>query len=226
MTPKKFHRFLLPKIPHDFKIEDSHTIHQAFSVLKLKAGEHMIIFEDGGPDIETEIISIHKKGLVLKKVSEKEVSELPKKIIMALSITKGASFEFAIQKLTEIGVREIIPILSSRTVKQNIRLERLQRISDEALEQSGGNNRVKIYKPMTLSQVFENFNQTKIVLDAYDKSDDVLDDEVIIFVGPEGGWSQKDKEVFDENNHLKLSLGTKILRSETAAIVAAHRILW
>lgn len=226
MTPKKLHRFLVPSIPKDLNISDPHTIHQAYSVLKLRQGEHIIIFEDGGPDIEVQILSVHKKGLSLEKISEKENPSLPKNISIALSITKGATFEFAVQKLTEIGVSCIIPIISDRTVKQNIRMDRIQRISDEALEQSGGNTKVKIYEPMTLKESFENFSEPKIILDAYAKNENIPNGDCILYIGPEGGWSAKDAEIFTQNTHTTLSLGTKILRTETAAIIAAHKILW
>ncbi len=226
MTPKKLHRFLVSEIPRDLNISDPHTIYQAHSVLKLRPGEHIVIFENGGDDIETKILSIHKKGLSLEKISEKENPVLPKKVSVAISITKGATFEFAVQKLTEVGVQNIIPIISDRTVKQNIRLDRIQKISDEALEQSGGNNQVKIYEPMTLKESFEKFSEPKIILDAYAKNNDIPSGDCILYIGPEGGWSEKDEEIFKQNTHTTLSLGTKILRTETAAIIGAHKILW
>lgn len=230
MTPKKLHRFLIDEIPttNQWELTDEHIVHQLFSVLKFSVGESFIVFTSGGNDITLTIIDRTKKTIFVQKEGEKENTTLPREVVAAISIAKGATFELVVQKLTEIGVHTIIPLLSSRTVKQSVRLDRLQKISNEALEQSGGNTRVTIHEPMTLQESFEQFpDHTKIVCDAYtNTTPEKLPEKVMVFVGPEGGWDTTDAAFFETQTHYTLSLGTKILRTETAAIISAHTVLW
>lgn len=230
MTPKKLHRFLIDHIPNEttWRITDEHIVHQLFSVLKVSAGESFILFISGGNDIVVEIKERDKKSLIVEKKEERENVTLPRTIIAAISITKGASFELIVQKLTEIGVHTIIPLLSNRTVKQSVRIDRLQKISNEALEQSGGNVQVTLEEPLSLSACLEKYKDYyKILCDAHTgKEVETIPNEIIVFIGPEGGWDEKDANEFSKYDIKTLSLGSKILRTETAAIVATHKILW
>lgn len=230
MTPKKLHRFLIDTIPNEttWRITDEHIVHQLFSVLKISIGEPFILFISGGNDIVVEIKQRDKNSLVVEKKEERENVALPRTIIAAVSITKGASFELIVQKLTEIGVHTIIPLLSNRTVKQAVRMDRLQKISNEALEQSSGNIKVILEEPISLSDCLEKYKDYyKILCDAHTgKEVGTIPNEVVLFIGPEGGWDEKDASEFSTHNIETLSLGSKILRTETAAIVATHKILW
>lgn len=230
MTPKKLHRFLIQEIPaaQSWRITDEHIMKQLFSVLKVSIGESIILFVHNGNDVIVTIQERDKHSFVVQKISEEKNYPLNKEIIAAVSITKGAAFELIVQKLTEIGVQEIVPLLSNRTVKQSIRLDRLQKISNEALEQSGGNTVVTIHPPTTLSECLKKFTDyTKVVCDAHTgKELSIPNKKVILFIGPEGGWDEKDASVFSTYETQTLSLGTKILRTETAAIIAAHKLLW
>lgn len=229
MTPKKLHRFLIEKIPSSdtLVIADERIVHQALSILKFSVGESFIVFVDGGPDVTVEIIDRDKRSMTVKKMREEKRSPLPRTVIAAVSITKGASFELVVQKLTEVGVSAIVPLLSERTVKTGVRLDRLQKISDEALELSGGNTRVTLHTPMTLQECFAAFPHSAFVCDGYDGGDvTTISKTVVLYVGPEGGWSASDEMVFEQNNITRLTLGKTVLRTETAAIIGAYTLLW
>lgn len=230
MTPKKLHRFLIDTIPEtdSWRVTDEHIVKQLFSVLKVSVGESIILFTDNGNDIIVTIQDRDKHSCLVQKIEEKSITPLPKKIVAAVSITKGATFELVVQKLTEIGVQEIVPLISNRTVKQSIRLDRLQKISNEALEQSGGNTVVTIHKPTPLAECLTTFSgYTKVLCDAHTGEHlPTLPEDIIVFIGPEGGWDEKDAHIFSTQDMQILSLGSKILRTETAAIVAAHTLLW
>ncbi len=229
MTPKKLHRFLIETIPPDgtWELFDEHVVHQALSILKFKVGETFIVFSDGGPDTTVEVVKCAKRSMTLTTLSKTPVPPLPRTLIAAVSIAKGASFELAIQKLTEIGVSSIVPVLSERTVKTSVRLDRLQKISDEALELSGGNKRVTLHEPMTLAACFSAFPYSAFVCDGYaEESSVTVPETVVLYVGPEGGWSLSDEMVFTARGVRRLKLGEKILRTETAAIIGAYTLLW
>jgi len=229
MTPKKLHRFLIGTIPEgrDILITEEHIVHQTVSVLKLAIDESFIVFTDGGPDVTVRITEKTKRALSVTRVSEAQASPLPRTLIAAVSIIKGSGFELVVQKLTEIGVTTIVPLLTERTVKQSIRIDRLQKISNEALEQSGGTIVVTITEPLTLAECFKRFPHQSILCDAHTRTSiQTLDDTVVLYIGPEGGWSDADNAVFAEHTMQTLTLGTKILRTETAAIIASHTLLW
>ncbi|HEY0979883.1 MAG TPA: RsmE family RNA methyltransferase [Candidatus Paceibacterota bacterium] len=229
MTPKKLHRFLIEKIPSSdsWVLDDEHVVHQGLSILKFKIGESFIVFADKGPDITVELIDRDKRSMTVKKIKEVSTPALPRTIIAAISIAKGASFELAVQKLTEIGVSAIVPILSERTVKTAVRLDRLQKISNEALELSGGNTRVTIHEPMTLEECFATFPHSAFVCDGYEgDSVAIVPETAVLYVGPEGGWSLSDEAVFEQYSITRLKLGEKVLRTETAAIIGAYTLLW
>lgn len=229
MTPKKLHRFFIDSLPegNPAVITDVSLVHQIVSVLKFSVGESFIIFTNGGPDVTVTIITKDKKSLTVEIGTSTVVPNTPRTIIACVSITKGASFELAVQKLTEVGVSQIVPLLSNRTIKHAIRIDRLERISLEALEQSGGTTKVVLHEPMTIEACLVLFPFFSVVCDAHTTTGDMsLPETVVMYVGPEGGWDDTDREVFATKEFHQLSLGGKILRTETAAIIGAHTLLW
>lgn len=227
-TPKKLHRFLVDHIPSTdtFTLEDERFVHQALQVLKMTPGEQLIVFVNGGADTVCEIIARDKKSITLQKIDERDPLPSSKNIVAAIAIAKGQTFELIVQKLTELGVTTIVPLITSRTVKQAVRMDRLQTISDEALEQSGGNARVTIHEPMTLEQSFKEFTFPVIAFQAGASTTiGSIEAPVTMYIGPEGGWSDQDIAFLDAHNAQWKSLGSHVLRTETAAIVASYELL-
>lgn len=211
-----------------FTINDTAIVHQIVNVLHIATGERCIFFVSGGDDIVGEIITAQKNALEVKRIEM--IPRIPtannRTIIAAIGIPKGDTFELMVQKLTEIGVHTIVPIISSRTVKQSVRLERLQAISDEALEQCGGSTRVTIHEPMTLQACLDTFKERSIVFHA---EATILGsakpaETLVYYIGPEGGWSDEDEALFAAHKTEEWSLGPRVLRTETAAIIAAYML--
>ena len=231
MTEKKVHRFLLSALNQSdehLTIADPKLCRQIHGILKLKPKELCIFFENNGPDVVVELTTVSAKevsGTIVQIIKKQEQKTY---VIAAIAITKGATFEFITQKLTELGVREIIPLISDRTVKQGIRHDRLQTISDEALEQSGGNTRVIIHEPTKLEVVITAFPYQRVVFHpgAPTNNDMHVSGKIVMYIGPEGGWSAADEALFKDHDTILQGLGTRILRTETAAIVGAYELLW
>ncbi len=227
---KKIHRFLLPHIGSEttISITDPDVIHLIKNVLKLALGESCIVFTDGSDDIQCRVAEIKKHEILLSREVIISKRDIPKKVTACISITKRDSFELIVQKLTELGIRQIVPIISERTVKQALRIDRLQKISDEALEQSGGATRVEISQPITLRQALEKFKETTNYY--FDMGGSPLakttSTAITFYIGPEGGWSDGDNAVFKQYAVQNYTLGDTILRAETAAIVAGYSLLW
>ncbi len=228
---KKIHRFLVSTIPavEIFPLTDERIVRQLTDVLALKATEEIILFTDGGDDEVVTIESIDKDTISVKKSRTINVrTNSSCWLVAAVGIPKGSTFETIVQKLTEIGVSHIAPIVSVRTVKEGVRLDRLQAISDEALEQCGGNKRVVIHEPIALAECIKQFHYPSIVFSPEGEllSSSKKDKSLVMYIGPEGGWDNEDWKLFQEAGTATASLGQRILRTETAAIVGAYQLLW
>lgn len=227
---KKKHRFLLRSIPAtlSFSIQESAVIHHIRTVLRLKEKEECIVFTEGGPDYVVRITSLSPKEIVCEKKEERPALVIPKNISVLLALTKRDTFEIAIQKLTELGVARITPLITERTIKQSFKQERIQKISDEAVEQSGRNTRVHIDAPYTLENALSLYqNIPFLYCDTKGISSPLPSSKTLaLCVGPEGGWSEAERALFTAQSALPLSLSPTILRTETAAIVALYKTLW
>jgi 16S rRNA (uracil1498-N3)-methyltransferase len=217
-------------------------IHQLANVFRFKVGQLVILFDGSGSEFEAEITTLGKKEIKLKIIKTIKKNLNQKKVSLYLSLIKKSNFELAIEKCTEIGVMEIHPIISERSEKKDLNLERLNKIVKEASEQSGRVTLPTLYDIKTLelavSQVvkegkmgvvFHTVNplnppcQGEIGKPSPDKGR--VGEELCLFVGPEGGWSDSEMNLFKQNNFQILSLGQNILRAETAAIVAVWETL-
>lgn len=222
---------MIDTIPSDhvFTISEQRIVQQIGTVLRIQHREEIILFINGGDDIVCRVLSTTPKEIKLEKTRTIPAQSSGRTVIAAISIVKGDLFELIVQKLTEIGVHTIVPIISDRTVKRAIRLDRLQIISDEALELCGGNIRVTISEPISLSVCMEKYPLQTLVFEQYsDKevSNVLLGEKVIFCIGPEGGWSEEEKKLFEEKNVTFVSLGDRTFRAETAATVVAYELVW
>src|SRR6266705_2640440 len=157
---------------------------------------------------------------------------------IALSIFKFDRMEWAIEKCTELGVEQIIPVIAARTEAHLIvaavkRTERWQRIARQAAEQSRRSSPPQIFEPMRLKNAVSLPASKRIVLAESEQqvmlkdvlqSDDASDD-LILALGPEGGWAEEELELFRDQGWISASLGTSILRAETAAIAAVAVVI-
>jgi 16S rRNA (uracil1498-N3)-methyltransferase len=235
-TPKKLHRFFVETLPAPgatMTITDTRIVHQASRVLALQSGEEIALFANGSDDHIVTIAVIDRTQLIVRMI--RTIPQLPAPrtaLIAAIGIPKGDTFEFIVQKLTELGVSEIVPIRSQRTVKQSVRLDRLQTISHEALEQCGGNRPVIIHEPTDLADCIVRYPLPSIVYDiprTEYRNDNVptsQSESSIMYIGPEGGWSEDDLARFEAINATFATLGPRVLRTETAAIIGTYNLLW
>ncbi len=228
MPRKKIHRFLVADPLPDtniFTITEERIVHQIGRVLKMHEGEEVALFSNGSGDTIASIVSVSKSNIEFKKTGNTDSIHPSRTLIAAIAIPKGDTFELIVQKLTELGVSTIVPLLTERTVKQSVRLDRLQIISDEAVEQCGGNTRVNITEPMTIKECIAQFPFQNIGFEPGAAKEITVSssDTVVMYVGPEGGWSEEDMKNLGEIAWV--GLGDRILRTETAAIVGAYELL-
>ncbi len=228
---KKIHRFIYNYTVANgtISVNEIELIHQWKNVLKFKIGEQLILANPSGMEALCEIESLDKKQATLKLISESENTKVVKRMVtLYASILKRENFEFIAQKATELGVKTIVPIKTERTIKQNINMERLNKIVTEASELCGRNTVPEIKETMNFKDaIVESIQQNYSVL--FDATGENLaqsmhnwEKKMAIFIGPEGGFTEKELEIARENNIKIISISPLMLRGETAAIVATY----
>jgi len=191
-------------------------------------GEKLVLCDEAGIELLAEIISFRKDEILLKKLEvSKNINEPLKHITLYCSILKHDNFEIVTQKAVEVGVSEIVPIISLRTVKTNIRLERLEKIIKEAAEQAGRGIIPAIHGIMSFDEALSasDTNDVNIIFNVTGKE---VPDKVGgsnrwgIFIGPEGGWDDIELKKATNKNFDVFSLGKLTFRAETAAIIGTY----
>jgi 16S rRNA (uracil1498-N3)-methyltransferase len=233
----KIHRFIGQFEFNNKKvvINDEKIINHIKNVLKLKIGEK-IILENGNLDEKlVEIRKINKDSIECEIISETEnKNESETYGILYCAVLKKENFELVVQKATECGIKEIIPIISKRTIKLNLNYDRLQKIAKEAAEQSG---RGIIPEIKGITSFEDAIERGKNIGNNFfcDSSGSKLTNlkltnlqTIGVWIGPEGGWDETEINIAKENNKQNnfkiVSLGKTTLRAETAAIIASYLI--
>ena len=200
--------------------------HYLSSVMRIKAGQKVLFFNGNDGEFYGMINSIDKKKTTIKILSKKrEITDLPK-ITLAFCPPKGNKLDFLIQKSTEIGVREFIPIISDHTINRKINIDRLKKIIIESAEQSNQIQLPNLQSPLSFNNFVKNFLTSTILFadinslnSSLEKIIEKKQSNYILLIGPEGDFSSKEREVILQNKNFKsFSLGSTVLRSETAAI--------
>jgi 16S rRNA (uracil1498-N3)-methyltransferase len=228
---KKIHRFInIYNIENNtISVDNTDLIHQWKNVLKFKIGEEIILANPNGIEALCKIESIDKKSANLKLISEQENNKTVKRMVtLYSSILKRENFEFIAQKATELGIKTIVPIKTERTIKQNINLQRLNKIVTEASELCGRNTVPEIKDTMDFKDAITESieNNYTVLFDAtgtqLTQSIENWQKKMAIFIGPEGGFTDAELEFARENKIQIISISPLMLRGETAAIVATY----
>ncbi len=208
----------------ELEISDKKIFYQLKNVLRKKVGDRIILFDGTGIEAEAKIKKFSKDKIKVE-ILKIERPEREPKIFVSLfcSILKKANFELVVQKSTEIGVKEIVPMLCKNTVKTGLNFERLRKIAKEAAEQSKRVTLPEIKKILTFREAIEKTKEfdLKILFDASGKNFSLPKNKIqkiAIFIGPEGGWDKSEIELAKKEGFEILNLGKLNLRSETAAI--------
>jgi len=228
----RLHRFYInQEIGKEIRIDNRELLHQWLKVFRLKASDRVVVFNGGDSECEGYFKILSKNEAVLAIDTERKIKK-PTNIELHIfqSIIKKDNFELVVEKCTEIGASAFHPVISERSEKKDINIERLNKIAKEAAEQSGKTMLPEIFAPEKLEKAISDFNGALYVLD-FDgfslKEIGELNKKggIGILVGPEGGWSDAEKMLFDDKGIKSISIGSQILRAETASIAASTLIL-
>jgi 16S rRNA (uracil1498-N3)-methyltransferase len=211
--------------------------HYLFSVLRCKKEDQLTIFDGKGICFRT-LIERADKREVIAEVSEHFPCdfESPVHIILVQALLKGEKMDWVIQKTTELGVTEIMPVITERSqVRATRKTGRWRKIAEEASRQSGRSVVPIVHEPVGLKELLEGSEPVRqgeakgFILwedggvsfnEAVKKISVSARPSIHLFIGPEGGFTKEEIALAVEKGFLVVSLGKRILRAETAALSA------
>jgi 16S rRNA (uracil1498-N3)-methyltransferase len=222
-------RFFVDRIRSGHAQIQGDDAHHLTRVLRVEAGQKYEISDNR--DVYLAEIETARKDLVSFNVIEKlTAAELPARITIAAALIKFERFEWLIEKATELGVDAIVPFMAERSEKgldlaAGKRGERWRRIAREASEQSRRVRLPEITSTLSFKEALALEAGLKLVLDEQPGTAPILaaissHTTVALLIGPEGGWTDRERSMFTASGWKPVSLGSTILRAETAAIVA------
>ena len=203
-------------------------------VLRMGEGRQINITDGLGTICTAEILEAHKKKCIVKILDTLIQIAPAKKVCIAISPVKNSSrFEWFLEKATEIGVTEIVPLTCERTEKQYLKHDRLRGILISAMLQSQQSWLTILHEPIKFEKfVEENKSNNKFIAHCDEQNKISLKEITIqlsnqlinhstILIGPEGDFTQEEIELALQNDFTPVALGNTRLRTETAALVAA-----
>lgn len=240
MTERFFIEQKIEEEQSEIVISDVELIHQVSRVLRKKIGDRIVILDNTGFEYECEIRQVAKKLVLLKILKKSENQNEPQiKVSLFQSLLKKQKMEFVFEKCTEIGVLKFIPIVSEHSVKLSLNADRAQKILKEAAEQSQRGRIPEIFNVVKfqdavsrceksdLNILFHEKEKGKNIGDFFLKNQEKIKNSknINIFIGPEGGFSEQEASIAQESGFEILSLGSRVLRAETAAVISSGFLL-
>lgn len=209
------------------------TFRHAVQVLRLKSNEALVLFNGEGGEYLARMQQVERrKASVSIEAFQDTQPESPTHITLALAMIKPDKMDFAIQKSVELGVTEIQPLITQRSVvkvgkdKMDKKLQHWQGVAIAACEQSGRTHIPNIHLPLALEKYLQQDQRgTCITLDPTAQQtvaslDKDLIQPITLVIGPEGGFTDEEVALFDQQATQRISLGKRILRAETACLTA------
>lgn len=235
----RLHRFYIQqKIGDETRVtlSDRGLIHQLKDVFRFVAGARVLLFDNSGFEYLAIVVSIQFNEVKLEILEKHDKTSKAQEVWLFAALIKKDNFEWIIEKATELGVSGIVPITAERSEKKSLNLERGAKILMEASEQSGRVTLPQLEEPQTLSEVIQSVthrDEGKMNFISIDPEGEPWPAElnretkksVGVFVGPEGGWSDRELAMFKDANIPIYSIGSQVLRAETAAVEISALLL-
>lgn len=213
----------------------------AAKVLRMKAGDSLILFNGDGHDFEAELLRVGKEGVTAKITGQLTTErESPLRVTLAQAISSGDRMDFTLQKSVELGVAAIQPLAAERSVvklsgeRAEKRREHWQNVVISACEQSGRAVIPEVAAPVSLPHWLGTPNDYPLKIMLSPTAAQTLHDlprpdgPICLLIGCEGGFSPQEAESAQIHGYTPVQLGPRVLRTETAALtaLAAMQALW
>jgi 16S rRNA (uracil1498-N3)-methyltransferase len=225
--------------PHITSINNAYTLSEDTSrhcvqVLRMQAGKQLQLTDGLGNLYTAAITKADKKHCEVRIQDTKFEHQDIRKVCIAISLLKNASrFEWFLEKATEMGVQEIIPLLCERTERQHFRYDRMQGITVAAMLQSRQCWLPNLHQPTALQQVVVKSNYTdKRIAHCMAEQDRIfinalpVHNDVQLLIGPEGDFTSHEITLALQHHYKPVSLGNTRLRTETAGVMASALLMY
>ena len=231
------HFFVTPdQVQKETILIEGQDVNHMKNVLRMKIGEQVEISDGNNKKYLCEVESYEEEGAVLHIIEEMEAdTELSSKLYLFQGLPKSDKMELIVQKAVELGAYEIIPVSTKRAVvkldakKAAKKVERWNSISESAAKQAGRSLIPEVTEVLTFTQALEKAKELDVVLIPYELAEGMDEAKQIIrsiekgqsvgiFIGPEGGFERAEVEQAMEAGAKSITLGRRILRTETAGL--------
>lgn len=217
--------------------------HYLVRVLRLQSGDKINVFDGSSWEYLVVLEKATAGEITGRILSKTKIDRDPsKKVILLPALLKSEKFDWVIQKSTELGVNRIIPLKTQRTVmhidstKIPGKVIRWQKIAQEAARQCGRTFIPEVLPPRALMDAFEIVKEINLAIIPWEGEEkvslrDILTkntawEKIALFIGPEGGFTLEEMAKAQQAGLISVSLGSRILRAETAALAAVTAVLY
>ena len=224
-------QFYAPNIEESLTLPESDSQH-CVRVLRMKSGDMIEVIDGKGFRYECRLLEAHSKRATVEIVNKESIPLCWRNhITIAVAPTKHLDrMEWLVEKMTEIGVNRITPLLCQHSERKEIKVERIAKIAISAMKQSLKTVLPQIDDMTPIKEVISTFKAEQKFIAYCDKSIPRLlfsneyqpNLDTIILIGPEGDFSPAEIKLALENGYKPISLGDNRLRTETAALAACH----
>lgn len=228
----KIHRFYVGQtieLKHDFWLHDERLMHQWNKVLRLRQGEQVALFDGTSTDRLYTIAELKDNEAHVQLVTDYERQLPAREVYLLWALLKKDKNDWVLQKATELGVSHFLPLITDRTEKMGFDVERADKIVIEAAEQCGRSDIPTVREPMHVATAIKQLREAVQLCICEQSADNnqLIDSSaaVGVLIGPEGGWSDAEKQLFQDNQLTHIAINSFTLRAETAAITAVSQLL-
>lgn len=226
--------FVLEKSDRPLFSLEGEDAHHLSKVLRLKIGEKVKAATTDGKLFLAEVASIGK-AITLTKLNPLEVPPPPLPIHLHLALLKAEKMEWVIQKAVELNIEAVHLVITQNSVRQELsdsKWNRILKIADEAQKQCGRLEKLKLFPPAQLEKAISTDGTHLACLEKGERKSlkeliqaGTLVSPIHIWIGPEGGWDEKEIDLMNQKKFIPVTLGPLVLRAETAALHAVSSVL-
>lgn len=224
--------FFVEQLNGSTLVLDEDTSKHMISVLRMQKGEALLLTDGKGTKATAIIADDNRKRCTVSITSLEQIPPKANRVSIAISLIKNAArFEWFLEKATEIGVSEIVPLICARTEKEKFRHDRLRHILISAMLQSQQCWLPLLHEPQKFSEVVERSSQSrKYIAHCVEGNKQALaggsQEPSIMLIGPEGDFTEDEIEFALQHDFQPVTLGGTRLRTETAGIVGAVLLIF
>lgn len=235
------HRFYIPSALSAGQLLDlPENVVRHLNVLRLRAHEEIVLFNGNGRAYPARLAVLEKRRAQVEVLGEGAAdSEPPLRIMLVQAVSGGERMDFTLQKSVELGVAQIRPVISGRSVvrlsgeRAEKRVARWQEIVVSACEQCGRNTVPQVLPLLPYCEALESLPEgVRLLMSTAQarslQSISPAPRELVFMVGPEGGWTAEEEQQAFDAGFAAIRLGPRVLRTETASLaaIAAMQTLW